>query len=213
MLENLVLAHGAMGAVALLAGLGAAMAPKRPGLHVLLGRAFAVTFLVSLVLIAGPIAMRANVAMLGLGAVAWFALIEGWRALYRFRGTLPGAPDLVDYGVVGVTALIALGLMAFGLRGLWLTANPLFGVCLAFAALAGVLVRAAVRRWRSEVSKKQWLAVHIGHMTGALGAAITAAAVVNLEGLFGPLQWILWVGPTVIGSLWAQRAMRARGLV
>jgi hypothetical protein len=50
-------------------------------------------------------------------------------------------------------------------------------------------------------------------MSGGLGAAVTAAGVVNLEAYLGGWQWVLWVGPTVVGSMLAQRAMRQRGLV
>jgi hypothetical protein len=212
LLDVMVMVHGGLGTLALLAGLGAALAPKRRGWHVLSGRVFAVTLLVSLLAIAGPILLRRNVFMMGLGAVAWFAIIEGWRALRRYRGTLQAAPDIVDYAVVAVTGAMAVGLAIFGLWVLVRTANPLAAVCLGFAALAGVLLWASIRRWRAEVTRRQWLAVHIGHMSGALGAAVTAAAVVNLEGWFGSWQWVLWVGPTVVSTVWGQRAIRARGL-
>ena len=169
--------------------------------------------LVALVAIAVPIVRRSNVFMMGLGAVAWFAVVEGWRALRRYRGSLDGTPDAVDYTVAALTAAAALGLAVFGVLGLARTGSPLFGVCLAFAWLAGSLLRAASQRWRRQVSRKEWLAVHIGHMSGALGAAVTAAGVVNLEGVFGSMQWVLWVAPTAVSALWARRVLRARGLV
>jgi hypothetical protein len=118
----------------------------------------------------------------------------------------------VDFGVAGITGVMTVGLAAFGLTGLVQTGNPLGAVCLVFAGLSTVLLWAAVGRWRVEVARKQWLAVHIGHMSGALGAAITAAGVVNLEGLLGSFQWVLWVAPTVISTVWGQRAIRSRGL-
>ncbi|MCO4747664.1 MAG: hypothetical protein KC912_22905 [Proteobacteria bacterium] len=208
----MIAAHGGLGAAALVAGLGAALLPKRPGAHVWAGRLFSVGMLLSLVAISVPIVRRANVFMIGLGMVAWFAIIEGWRALRRFRGTLQTAPDLVDYLAVGLTAAAALWLAAFGMQGVLRSGNPLFLVCLAFSGLAAVLLTAAVKRWRRDVSRPEWLAVHIGHMSGALGAAVTAASVVNLEGLFGSMQWVLWVGPTLISTVLGQRAIRARGL-
>jgi hypothetical protein len=211
-MDPMIAAHGALGTLALLAGFFAAFAPKRPGAHPWAGRLFAVVMLLSLLAISIPIVQRRNIFMMGLGTVAWFAIIEGWRALRRYRGTLQGAPDWVDYAVAVITGISALGLAAFGLWGLSRNGNPIFGVCLAFAALAAVLLQAAVRRWRQEVSRKQWLAVHIGHMSGALGAAVTAAAIVNLEELFGTFQWVLWVAPTLISMVWAQRAMKSRGL-
>jgi hypothetical protein len=211
--EGFVWTHGGLGACALVAGGIAAFAPKRAGTHVLAGRVFAVCLLASLLAIAWPVVVRMNVFMMGLGSVACFALLEGWRALRRFRGTLQSAPDAVDYAIVGVTGAVSLALACFGLWVLVRSRNPLGAVCIAFGALGGALLRASIRRWRQDLSRKRWLAVHIGHMSGALGAAVTAAAVVNLEGVFGGFQWVLWVAPTVVANVWSERQIAARGLM
>lgn len=209
----MVLLHGGLGALALLAGCVAALAPKKRGLHVWAGRVFASVMLLSLAAISVPIVARANVFMLGLGTVAGFALVEGWRGLWRYRGQLPSGPTWVDRLAAALTGVVALGLGAFGAVGLVRTGDPLYAVCGVFAVLALVLVRGAVGRWREgEVSRDRWLAVHIGHTAGALGAAVTAAAIVNLEGVFGSLQWVLWVGPTLVSTVWARAVMRRRGL-
>ena len=207
------MAHASLGVVGLIAGMVAVLAPKKAGRHVLAGRVFAVVMLMSVVAIAWPVWRKQNVFMLGLGTVAAFAIVEGWRALLRFRGDLSPQPGWMDHAVAGWTILVSLGLGGFGAWGLWSRGNPLFAVCLGFAALGSSLVRDAWRRWHSDVPRKQWLAVHIGHMSGGLGAAVTAAGVVNLEAYLGGWQWVLWVGPTVVGSMLAQRAMRQRGLV
>ena len=208
-MDGFVMVHGGLGVIALGAGLVAAVAPKRRGLHVWAGRVFASILLGSLLVVAVPIVLRGNVFMLGLGTVAWFAVVEGWRALLRVRGTIAPGPGWVDYLAVALTTACATGLGVFGAVGVLTSGNPLYAVCIAFTALGWTLGWQAWRRWSMDLTAKQWLDVHIGHMSGALGAAVTAAAVVNLEGLVGGFEWVLWIAPTVVSTGWAQRVMRA----
>jgi hypothetical protein len=211
-LRPLVLLHAGLGSIALLAGVVAAFAPKRAGLHTRAGAAFATLMLLALASVSLPILARRNVFMIGLGTVAFYSIVEGWRGLWRFRGTLPPEPLAIDKLAAALTAAASIGLGAYGANGLATVGDPMYAVCLAFTALGLVLVGLAWKRWRAPPARSVWLSVHIGHMAGALGAATTAALVINLDGALGGASWLMWVGPTVGSTVWGQFEIRRRGL-
>ena len=82
----------------------------------------------------------------------------------------------------------------------------------AFGLLSGALGRSALQRWREPPSKKIWLALHIQLMCGAFSAALTAFFVLQLQGLLGSFDWVLWIAPVLVMNRYAARALKRRGL-
>ena len=107
----------------------------------LAGRVFAVVMLMSVVAIAWPVWRKQNVFMLDSGLSLPSPRREDARWL-RFRGDLSPQPGWMDHAVAGWTILVA-GARWVGAWGLWSRGNPLFAVCLGFAALGSSLVRDA----------------------------------------------------------------------
>jgi len=212
MIRLFVIAHGAVGALALTAGTVAVLTAKGSVPHRRAGRWFAAAMTVSLCLIAVPIVIKFNVFMMTLGGIAGYALFLGLRSLQRFRNpTLPFS--WVDWVVAAACVAGALGLGWLGARvalsGRW----GMGGMCLGFAFGGFMLVRTQWQRANDPPSNRRvYLADHAIFTTIAYMAAVTAFVIVNFEAVLGSWQWIGWAGPTAIGVPWMLRsARRIRG--
>jgi len=204
--------HGIIGAVCLISGLFALFAKKQPGRHPLAGRIFSCSLALAFVAVLPNLIVKQNVFLFGIGWLAVYTALEGWRALLRFQNRLDPAPSILDYALNGTSAITSSGLAGFGV---WLFAergNLLGLVCVGFGVLGLVLVRGAWRRWQSPPSPKEWLALHIAMMMGAFSAALTAFLAIQISGKVGNLEWVVWVAPAIVMSILAQRQVRARGL-
>ena len=100
----------------MVSGVLALTAKKSKGTHPTAGRVFAVSLALVYAAILINIVVQKNIFMLGIGWLAVYAAAQGWRALLRCKGTLAPSPALFDYSLAGATALLSLGLVAFGLR-------------------------------------------------------------------------------------------------
>lgn len=158
------------------------------------------------------IVFRKNVFMLGIGWLAVFAGIEGWRALLRFKGSLASKPTMFDYTLGGKTALLSVGLCIFGVQ-VFVASNNIMGlVCVGFGLLGAAPLRDTWKRWRTTPSRQQWLKVHVDMMLGAFSAAVTAFLAIQLSGHLGGFEWVVWVAPTVIISRYGSYETKRRGL-
>ncbi len=209
--------HMGFGALCLVSGTIALFVTKKRGKHSKAGQAFAISLLLAYFSILPNILSDQNYFMLGIGALAVFAAIDGWRALRRFKKTLAPTPSLVDYVAVGLTGLTS-ALLA--IKGGMATAEGLEGeglnlmalVMVAFGLFGAALIRGTVKRWKNPPSSKGWLAVHIGMMTGALSAALVAFFAIQFSGKVGSFEWTLWVGPVVLMNIIGNREMKKRNL-
>ena len=182
----------------MISGILALTAKKTKGRHPTAGRVFAVSLTLAFAAILLNIVVKKNVFMLGMGCIAVYTSAEGWRALLRFRGSLAPEPTAFDYILGGTTALLSVGLAAFGVL-LFVSSNNLMGlVCVGFGLLGVYLLRGTWQRWRAPPSKQEWLRVHIGMMLGAFSAAVTAFLAVQFSGHLGGFEWVVWVAPTMI---------------
>ncbi len=207
MLDITLLFHAAFGAVCLLSGIAAFIAAKRPGRHPLAGRIFVGCLILSYIAIVPNMVYKANLFLIGLGFIAVFSAIEGWRTLLRKQGRIPMTPGTLDYTVVAIAILLSVTLIGLGIRVLS-RGNSMALVLLAFGVLGIVLSRATWKRWKTHPSPKELLRAHIGMMCGAFSAALTAFVVQQLEEYAGSQQWVLWIAPSFIMTWVGQRATR-----
>ena len=204
--------HIGLGVICMISGVIALASRKTRGRHPNAGRSFTVSLALAYGAILFNIVLSKNVFMLGIGWMAVFAGVEGWRALLRFRGSLAPAPTAFDYILGGATTLLSLGLVGFGIRVV-VTSNVVMGlVCIGFGVLGGFLMLGSRQRWKSPPSKPQWLAVHISMMTGAFSAALTAFLAIQFSGHLGGFEWVVWVAPTLLMARYASQEKRRRGL-
>jgi hypothetical protein len=196
----------------LVSGILALTAKKTKGRHPAAGRVFAVSLTLAFAAILLNIVVRKNVFMLGMGWLAVYAGVEGWRALLRFKGSLAPKPTAFDYILGGTTALLSVGLIAFGVR-VFVSSNNVMGfVCVGFGVLGVYLLRGSWQRWKTPPSKQEWMKVHIGMMLGAFSAAVTAFLAVQLSGHLGGFEWVVWVAPTLIISRYGAYETKRREL-
>ena len=204
--------HASLGVICLVSGILALTAKKSKGRHPTAGRVFAVSLTLAFAAILLNIVVRKNVFMLGMGSLAVYTGIEGWRALLRFKGNLAPEPTAFDYLLGGTTALLSVGLIAFGVR-IFVSSNNAMGfVCVGFGLLGVFLLRGTWQRWKAPPTKQRWLEVHIGMMLGAFSAAVTAFLAVQFSGHLGGFEWVVWVAPTLIISRYGAYETKRRGL-
>jgi hypothetical protein len=204
--------HAGLGAICMISGVIALTTRKTKGRHPAAGRVFTVSLILAFAAILLNIVVRKNVFMLGIGWLAVYTGAEGWRALLRFKGSLAPKPTAFDYILGGTTALLSVGLAAFGVRVFVASNNVMGFVCVGFGLLGVFLVRGTWQRWKSPPSKQQWLGVHIGMMLGAFSAAVTAFLAVQLSGHLGGFEWVVWVAPTLIIWRYGTYETKRRGL-
>ena len=121
-------------------GLFALMAPKASGLHPTAGRVFILSLALTFAAILLNIIVAQNVFMLGLGWLALYAALVGWRALLRFQSRLSNQPSAFDYLLNGTTAFLSLGLAAFGFAVFSNSGKVMGLVCVGFSLLGVRLV-------------------------------------------------------------------------
>jgi hypothetical protein len=212
LLQTSLWIHASLGIICLVSGILALTAKKTKGRHPAAGRVFAVSLTLAFAAILLNIVVRKNVFMLGMGWLAVYAGVEGWRALLRFKGSLAPKPTAFDYILGGTTALLSVGLIAFGVR-VFVSSNNVMGfVCVGFGVLGVYLLRGSWQRWKTPPSKQEWMKVHIGMMLGAFSAAVTAFLAVQLSGHLGGFEWVVWVAPTLIISRYGAYETKRREL-
>ena len=204
--------HAGIGVVCLVSGAMALLSKKGAGRHPFSGRIFVASLSLLFVAILFNIVVQKNVFMLGIGWLAVYAGIDGWRSLRRFKGLLEPEPQPLDKVLIGLCFLFALMLGGFGVRVLLASGNMMGVVCIAFAALGLGLARGSVQRLRGPASRKVWMKAHIGLMSGAFSAALTAFLAIQLSGRIGSWEWVVWVAPGVLMMGWARRQEKQRGL-
>ncbi|MEE2903874.1 MAG: hypothetical protein VYC39_16220 [Myxococcota bacterium] len=204
--------HASFGIICIFSGLLALTAKKRRGRHSNAGRIFAVSLTFAFAAILLNLIIRKNVFMFGLGWLAVYTGIEGWRALLRFKGSLPQQPTVFDYLFGSLTLLISVGLFVFGVRVFIQSKNPMGFVCILFGVLGVSVLRKTWQRYKTIASGKKWLKFHIDMMLAAFSAAVTAFLAVQFSGHLGDFEWVVWVTPTLVLSRYGSYEAKRRGL-
>lgn len=200
MYQALLAIHVVGGSAALCVGTAIAVLKKGDQRHKMYGRLFVWSMLAASILGILMSIMKPNPFLLLIGLFSGYMAWSGWRIL-RAKP---------EHAVVQLMAPIALIAVAMGMAVIAATSNESTIVPLFFAAgmvFIGVTdVRVALRLRSGPLPKKLVISRHLGLMGGALIAAWTAFLVVNIS--LPQFQWILWIGPSVIGTIGLTRAGR-----
>lgn len=194
---TLLWAHIFFGFLALLAGLIALSSMKGGQAHRVTGRVFFTSMVVVAVSALALAGISRNWFLLYIAVFALYQNYSGFRAI-RNKSL---RPDAMDWAVWGCAVVVAVLMLA--------TANIVllvFGGIMAVLTLRDVVLFARVLRGIN-LRPRQWLTRHIGMMTGAYIATVTAFVVVNVR-VFDPV-WLPWLVPTVLGmpimAYWMRR--------
>lgn len=191
MMRWIVVVHGIVGGLTLVAIAAALLTPKQRGAHSWAGRLALGGLVLAILLAIPPIIARTNLLLAGVGwLVLCHAAVAGWAVVARPRRSLRGLErGAVFAGFAGFAALTVLGVI--------LTAG---GAALGPAAIGlsipGYALGVALLR---HDGRRSWLALHIHGAAGATIAGVTAFAAVTVPRLVPWLPaWALWLAPSVI---------------
>jgi len=200
--HTLLVLHIAGGTLGLLCGSVATAVVKGKKIHLLSGKLFFLGMMVTSIsaLIMSNLRGHESLLLFAVGGFSLYMVTTGYRIVWLKRNTKYDIKPftLLDYILAGFGVCFGLFLVILAIKGvmreyMFALVPGVFGaICLIFARIDyGMLAgRQAV--------KEIWMRSHIMRMIGALIAAYTAFLVVNVQ---VKLQWILWLLPTLIGSV------------
>jgi len=204
----LIIFHIAGGTLGLIAGTIAAAVVKGKKTHILAGRLFTTGMLAAAVsaLIISNLPNHNNIFLFAVGGFTFYMVTTAWRVIaVKKTKNAEKVFTPIDYllFIFGLGfALFLIYLAAIGI----ITGNTfnivpgVFGlICLSFVWKDYQLLSG-----KSKV-KQVWLYNHITRMMGAMIASYTAFLVVNMQ---IDMQWILWLLPTLIGSILITKFVR-----
>ena len=190
--QYLIYLHAFFGGLALVSGLVPVISKKGAKNHKSFGRIFFFSLLLSslLGLLITLLPSHKNTFLLVIGIFTLYLLISGYRALsYRKSSSL-----ILDKVISTVMVFVGIAMILYPiiLLGNFKIVLSLFGVIgIAFATRDLIFFRDKQKLIKSR------LRLHIGKISGAYIAAITAFLVVNQ--MFTGL--ISWIGPSVLGTI------------
>lgn len=200
--SNLLILHIICGGAGLITGTIAASVKKGSKLHLLTGIVFFWSMLVASVsaLIMSILPGHNNLFLFAVGGFTLYMILSGYRIviLKRQFKTAPVKFPLTDYLVTIFGFSFAAFLLLQSVRGvifgrIFSIVPGVFGlICLSY-----VLHDVKLFMGRTTI-KASWMYNHIVRMMGAMIASYTAFLVVNAQ---IDMQWILWLLPGVIGSI------------
>lgn len=194
LLQTLIIIHAALGTIALICGSIALIAKKGLRLHKRAGKVFVVAMGLSIVLsiIIAVAPGHTNIFLLSIGIFSLYFLVIGYRALrYKVQQTSTS----IDIMVSRLMWLISLAMIIVPLivDGNILIVSSVFGAFGIWIAQRNINVLK-----NSEKVYANWLQMHLGNITGAFIASVTAFLVVN-DVLPSMLNWFL---PGIIGGIY-----------
>lgn len=205
----LLILHIIGGGTGLLAGTIAASVKKGSKPHLLAGIIFFWGMLTASIsaLVLSWLPGHESLFLFAVGGFTLYMILTGYRivVLKRQFKSAPLKIPLTDYLITVFGLSFAVFLLIQSVKGLlhgyvFSVVPGVFGViCLSY-----VLLDARLFTGRTTI-KATWMYSHIVRMMGAMIASYTAFLVVNVQ---IEMQWILWLLPSVIGSIFITRFIR-----
>ncbi|MBL4709836.1 MAG: hypothetical protein JKY48_15495 [Flavobacteriales bacterium] len=188
--------HAFSGGIALLSGIIAILTKKGSKSHTTSGEIYFYGMLS--VVVTGLIvaSFRGNIFLQTIAIFSFYMAFTGKRILRNKKAVLSSPLDWA-FNIVSMLCgifmlyLVAVNFVRTGFAG----AIPMlfiFG-----GLLTWMTVQDAIKMWKKNWVKNEWLFTHIGRMGGSFIATSTAFILTNIH--FEP-QWIVWLAPTLIGS-------------
>ncbi len=191
--------HAIFGGIGLITGIGSTLVKKGKPNHILLGKWFTwsmiISSLISLVIVRMPNHINNFLFLIGLFTI--YMVLAGNRAL-TFKSVKKTKANAVDKLVSGAMIFSALLMIGFGINGLVHSQSG--GILFLFFGLFGIfLPYGDFQLFKKTVENRTlWLINHLSRMLGALIASVTAFLVAGMkyDNLFA------WMLPTLIGTVY-----------
>jgi hypothetical protein len=187
------------GSIALLSGLAAIFTVKGSVPHRLSGKIYfggmTAVFVGAVVVAVG----HQNYFLLMVGFFSYYMTVRGYRILYLKKPERKHKIHLIDGCIITIATIFILTLVGWGVREL-LEGQMMGIVGIVFGGVGLSLVIADVQKiFNPPSDRMHWWYGHISSMGGSYIAAVTAFVVVNIQ--VPQFQWVLWILPSVVGSI------------
>jgi hypothetical protein len=205
-LSILLVLHIAGGTVALISGLVAMLTSKGSKPHRLAGKIYfggmTAVFVGAVIVALG----HHKDFLLMIGFFSYYLTVRGYRVLFLKKLNQGQKPVLVDWVIISVSTIFILALFGWGIWALTLGSG--MGIAgIVFGTIGSVFLFQDVRSFiHPPKEKMHWWFTHIGSMAGSYISAVTAFVVVNFQ--LPQYNWVLWVLPTMIGSVLIAKTIR-----
>jgi len=202
----LLILHITGGIAALVSGLIAMLSRKGAAAHTRSGKVYfygmTAVFITAVILSLA----KNNIFLFLVGFFSYYLTVRGYRILYLKNLPSGQKPSTIDWLITGVAGIFIIALLAWG--ALLLRAGHNMGiVAIAFAFIGGLFLRKDIRQFTTPPHEKMhWWYGHISSMGGSYISAATAFLVTNIR--FPEYQWVLWLLPSVIGTVLITRTIR-----
>lgn len=185
--------HAFFGTIALVSGLGSMLFQKGSKNHKKSGKLFSISMLISSGL-SLPIAWmpnHENMFLFLIGIFTIYLVLSGNRILL-FKNK--SQANFTDKFIVGCLFFSAILMLIFGVFHLLQNQNG--GILFLFFGTIALVMSIRDFKFFRNIDKKKILPFHIGKITGAYSASVTAFLVagIRLEGM------LYWITPTIIGG-------------
>ena len=205
-LSAVLVMHIAGGTTALITGLVAMLAKKGGKTHRLAGKIYfwgMTTVFIGAVFVA--IGHHKDFLLM-IAFFSYYLTVRGYRILSLKKLNQGQKPAMLDWFITIVSAIFIVSLFCYGVWQL-VKGNSMGIPAIIFGAIGSSLLIVDVKNFFSPPKEKRhWWFTHIGSMGGSYISATTAFVVVNIQ--LPQYGWVLWVLPTVIGSILIARTIR-----
>ncbi len=195
----LIYFHAFCGGIGLLTGIGSIIVRKGGLIHKRMGRIFSYAMLTSssIALVVSRMPNHENLFLFLIALFTIYLVLAGNRAL-TFKSRSKKKANVLDKSVSGVMLFSAVIMIIFGVIG-YIQNLPNSILYVFFGGFGAFLSLGDFRMFKIfHLNKNAWLISHLGRMTGALIASITAFLVTAID--LGSV--VVWIAPTLVGTLY-----------
>lgn len=207
-MENLiVIIHVLAGTTALIFGAWAIISKKGRGTHSKVGLIYSYAMYITCLLGIVSATLNFNSFFIAVGIFSFYLVYAGNRALFYWTIKEAYQPTKKDFIVTGFFLITGIFMLGYPIVKMILIGRFFVSVLAVFGLILLLSVWKDIQSFRDpsqfEVRNKKWLIRHISMMGGSYISAITAFSVNNIV-----IQhnWIIWLAPTVIGTILIARA-------
>lgn len=197
--------HVITGAIGLLLGSFILIRKKGDKVHKKLGRIFAIAMIINGLSAFVLSYIHPNIFLFIVGVFSVYLASSGYRMISLKNISNGQKPKIIDYSLTFLMLIACLAFLYIGITNL--ISGVYFGSILCmFGLISFRLCYSDYKLYTGKMTDDlQWLKNHIGRMTGAYIASLTAFLVVNNTLLPPFLAWSL---PTIIGLFFIIRTIR-----
>jgi hypothetical protein len=205
-LRIMLIIHVAGGTAALVSGLIAMLTRKGGTAHTRAGKVYFWGMTAVFVSAVSLSLAENSIFLLLVGFLSYYLTVRGYRALYLKNLPAGQKPTAIDWLITAVAGLFILELTGWGIF-LLIQGFTMGVVAIAFAGIGGWFLRKDILQFvRPPQEKMHWWYSHISSMGGSYVSATTAFIVTNIQ--LPQYQWVLWLLPSVIGTVLITRTIR-----